>query len=171
MEKRISHLVKSFDTPPVSLLIVDDEKTVLSSVAALFSSPLWSITTAATLGGARRALGRPAKPWHCWILDVALGEHENGLELLRIRPDFKFTIVLSGLQSMTISADAMKLGATTVLDKNPDNFDALYNQACLNAALAYLFTTVPDQYFSIFSHLASSVMTDIVQWTEKSCYS
>lgn len=152
------------------LLIVDDVPSVVAPVVDLFTSPLWSISTARSLTEAKKTIGPRTKQWHCWILDIALGEHESGLELLRYRPDFKFAVVLSGLHSMSLSADAVKRGARNVLDKHPDNFDTLYNEVCLNAALACTLTTTPQQYLPVFSHLQTDFMTDIDQWAEKACY-
>ncbi len=124
----------------VKLLILDDNASLCKSLRAIFASPLFNISTATSLDQANWIIGKPNNQWHCWIVDVDLGGGQNGLDIFKQRPKFPFAIVLSGLRSMGISSDAMKLGARIVLDKTPDSFDKLYDEVCKNAALGYVLS-------------------------------
>jgi ActR/RegA family two-component response regulator len=153
----------------VKLLILDDDISLCKSLSGIFVSPLFNISTATDLDQAFTAIGKPSNQWHCWIVDVDLGNGQNGLEIFKQRPKFPFAIVLSGLRSMGIASDAMKLGARIVLDKNPDSFDKLYDEVCKNGALGFVLGGKSTPQINTFLHLQEAAITTVDEWASKAC--
>ncbi|MBN1128300.1 MAG: response regulator [Chitinispirillaceae bacterium] len=155
----------------VNLLIVDDDRHILKSLESNFTSPLFKITCVDSFNEALSSAQNHGAHWHCWILDIDLGENRSGLEIMKATPRFPFVIVLSGLQSMRIAAEAVKQGALAVFDKNPDALERLYNETCKTAALGYLLGGKQTQYLPVYRLLAASLITSIEEWAEKACIS
>jgi CheY-like chemotaxis protein len=155
----------------VNLLIVDDDRYILKSLERNFASPLFKITCINSFSNAATAIQSSSTRWHCWILDIDLGENRSGLELMKTMPHFPFVVILSGLQSMSIAADAVKLGALAVFDKDPDTLERLYNETCKIAALGYLLGGKQTQYLPVYRLLANSIITSIEEWADKACVS
>jgi len=99
-----------------SVLIVDDDKTVLASCERSLKSERKVYTT--TEPARARTLVRSFKP-DAAIVDLRIGE-ESGIDLIRdlrrLHPDVKVAL-LSGYLSVTVTMAAVKAGAEVVLSK------------------------------------------------------
>lgn len=155
----------------VNILLVDDDRHVLKSLENNFSSPLFKTSCIDSFSEALTAITTPDIPWHCWILDIDLGENRSGLEIMQAMPHFPFVIVLSGLQSMRIAAEAVKQGALAVFDKDPDTLERLYDETCKISALGYLLDGKKTQYLQVYRLLTNSVISSIEEWADKACIS
>jgi ActR/RegA family two-component response regulator len=153
----------------VNLLIVDDDQLILKALTARFDSPLFQITTAENYNDACLKIAQPGTHWHCWILDIDLGDEHNGFDIVKLFPDFHFVIVLSGLRSMHLASEAIARGAMYVFDKNPDLFERLHDAVCKVAALGYLLHGNSSHAMNHFLLLERSVMTSIDEWAAKAC--
>ena len=151
----------------VHLLIVDDDYHILKSLENNFTSPLFKISCSDTYNEALSLTLNRDITWHCWILDIDLGENRSGLEIMKCSPQFPFVIVLSGLQSMNTAAEAVRQGALTVFDKTPDTLEKLYDATCRIAALGYLLGGKPTQYLPVYRLLTGNIITSIEEWAEK----
>lgn len=170
MSKQTNSALSQFYSK-VNLLIVDDDRHILKSLVNNFTSPLFKIRCSDTYKDALDSARDHGVGWHCWILDIDLGENRSGLEIMKAFPHFPFVIILSGLQSMSIAAEAVNEGALAVFDKNPDVLERLYNETCKIAALGYLLGGKQTQYLAVYRLLANSVITSIEEWAEKACIS
>lgn len=151
----------------VNLLIVDDDCNVINSLVDVFVSPLFNIKTVASLDEAYNVIGACPDRWHCWIIDIHLDQGGSGLELLRRYPQFPFSVMLSGLRSMTLAADAMKLGARCVMDKDAALLDRFYDEVCKTAGLGYVLKGKPTPHLDLFLLLQDPEVVTIEQWAEK----
>jgi len=76
-----------------------------------------------------------------WILDLTLQKHNDGIELLKIKPNFPFCVVVSGAQSMDDATAAIKAGVYSAHDKknifttNPHPFIA---EVCALSTASFL---------------------------------
>jgi hypothetical protein len=155
----------------INLLIVDDDRHILKSLENNFTSPLFKITCIDAYNDAIISTRNQNISWHCWIIDIDLGENRSGLDIMKAYPQFPFVIVLSGLQSMHIAAEAVKQGALAVFDKDPDTLEKLYDDTCKIAALGYLLGGKRTHYLSVYRLLTQSIITSIEEWAEIACVS
>jgi DNA-binding NarL/FixJ family response regulator len=132
----------------------------------MFSSQLFNIVMASTITQARTIINAAQTPWHCWILDIMIGE-EDGLTLLEMYPNYPYIIMLSGLRSMTRATEALQKGALTVFDKNPSSLDLLYDEVCRVAAIGFILGGKKTQYLSVFSILKEHKIETAQQWAHK----
>ena len=151
----------------VNLLIVDDDRNVIDSLVGVFASPLFNIKTVTALGEAYNVIGASPDQWHCWIVDIDLGQGNSGLELLKRYPQFPFSVMLSGLRSMSLAADAVKLGARCVMDKDASLLDRFYDEVCKTASLGYVLKGKPTPNLDLFLLLQDPEVATIEQWAEK----
>lgn len=166
---KIPQNVLSLFPEKVNLLIVDDDPVVLDAVTALFSSPLFNITTASTLKHAFSIINSSQKPWHCWILDIALEEETDGFKILETYQQFPFTVMLSGLRSMTTASLALQHGAMKVFDKNPASLDLLFDEVCKASALGYILDGKATQYLSNYILLKENSFANSDEWANCAC--
>jgi hypothetical protein len=163
-------LTKSLDRfrGSVNLLVVDDDIHILGSLEATFSSPVFKKTMIDSYGHAVDAV-RPGAVWHCWVLDIDLGENKSGIDLMKAGPLFPFVIILSGLQSMRVASEAVKGGAMAVFDKNPEFMEGFYNETCRTAALGYVLGGKHSQYLDTYKLLGASIIRTPEAWAEQAC--
>lgn len=140
----------------------------LVQLLILLASPLFNKRPATSAAQARDLI-TSTEQWHCWIFDIAMEEEQSGLHLLEEHSHFPFTIMLSGIRSMSIASRAMQIGAYRVFDKNPDLLPALHAEVCTLAALGYILGGVGTKYFSFFSQLSQSVITTPEEWASQCC--
>ena len=98
--------IYSFFQKKVNILIVDDEDVILKGVSAMFNSPLINTYTCKNTSEASKIISQ-VSPWHCWILDIALEQEADGLDILKNNDRFPFSVMLSGLGSMTTASTAI----------------------------------------------------------------
>lgn len=156
----------------INILVIDDEDVVLDVVTELFYSPIFKITTGSSLDEAIRIISRKKKTtWHCWIVDVSMRGERDGLKLIEKFPTYPFTVVLSGLQSMTVASEASEKGAMKVFDKNPQSFDLLLDEVCKIAALGYILKGKYMKYIDHFSILKRYQISSKEEWAKEACIS
>lgn len=153
----------------INLLIVDDDLVVLDSIKFLFSSPLFNIMTGSDLKQAFEVINTAQDTWHCWILDIALDEEDDGFKILRQYPQFPFSVMLSGLRSMTTATQALQNGAMKVFDKDPQSITLLHDEVCKIAALGFILNGKGTQYLSHFSLLKDNTFSTPEAWAEAAC--
>lgn len=154
----------------VKLLIADDDLHVLNSMECTFASPAFKKTMVESYEDAVKVIG-PGAPWHCWLLDVDLGENRTGIDIMKGSPNFPFVIILSGLQSMRVAAEAVNQGAMAVFDKNPDFFQSIFNETCRTAALGYVLGGKHTQYLPAYRLLCTNLIRTPEEWADKACVS
>ncbi len=170
MHISISNLISTLEKK-INLLIIDDDESYLDTMEKMFSSPLFNVTKVLNQNRVSREVNNSNNRWHCWILDVAIGESEDGLHILKSNQHFPFTIVFSGLQSMTIASKAMEIGAINVFDKSPDYIELFFDEVCKTAALGYVLNGKQTKHLSCFKLLKNSMFTNCDNWAKESCVS
>ncbi len=154
----------------VHLLLVDDDYHILSSLKPLFSGELCSVTTASSLSEALSTI-KSSDQWHCWVLDVDLGEGHSGLDVVRRAPGFPYFVILSGLKSMATASQAVKLGAMDVYDKDPNSLDVLVDGVCRIAALGHILGGKATKYLPVFRILTEQTLERPEKWAARACVS
>jgi hypothetical protein len=171
MNELLAKLLDSF-RGKVNLLLVDDDRHVLKSLSRNFTSPAFALTSYDSFTDAIRSLRRSdGAPWHCWVLDMDLGEGKTGIDIMKTDGHFPYILILSGLQSMRVAAEAVKQGALAVFDKDPDSFERLYDETCKIAALGYLLGGKATQYLPTYRLLCDTPLRSPDEWAEKACVS
>jgi hypothetical protein len=107
--------------------------------------------------------------YHCWILGLALNSPKGGFELLKLKPNFPFCIVVSGAQSMESAAQAMKLGAFWVYDKHVFSGDpnAFIAKTCGLAALSFMLNGCNSKCQNMFTLLIDEFVATPEEWSRK----
>jgi len=152
-----------------NILLVDDDRSLLRSVSKLFTSPNFSIATADSLPDAIAKIKASSAPWHCWVLDIDLGEGQSGLDIMSAYPNFPFVVILSGMQSMHVASEAIAKGALCVFDKNPDLLNTLLDAVCKVCALGYVLGGTATQHLYVYRLLEKSVVKSSDEWAELAC--
>lgn len=163
-------LIKALDRfrDTVNLLVVDDNRHILSSIERTFGSPVFRKTMIESYDDAVNFI-KSGSNWHCWILDIDLGENHSGIDLMKAWPRFPFVIIMSGLQSMHAAAEAVNHGAMAVFDKNPDFFQRIYDETCRTATLGFVLGGKHSQYLDTYRLLGTSLVKTPEAWAEKAC--
>jgi hypothetical protein len=170
MRNEYENIVKAFEGQ-INLLLVDGDKKYLDFLESIFTSPLFNIKKVTSLKPALSTIQKSNSFWHCWVVDVALGEDNEGLMLLREYREFPFTIVWSGLGSMTVASEAIHLGAMNVFDKKLKYIDLFFREVCKVAALGYILRGKNSQYLPYFLHLKETRFHNRELWAEQACVS
>lgn len=150
----------------VNVLIVDNDEQILELLKAMFGSPVFNFKTATSLSEAIEIIQKSPIRWHCWILDIDLASDETGLSILAKNAGFPFSIILSGMRSMAVAADAMKLGARAVVDKDPMGMKRLYTEVCQTAALAFVLHGKQTPFLDSFLHLQNPNVVSLEDWAQ-----
>ncbi|MBD3321220.1 MAG: response regulator [Chitinivibrionales bacterium] len=153
----------------INILLVDDMPMVIDFYSSAFKSPLINLHTASSFDQANAIIHSATEPWHCWLLDVDLGNGQNSLDIIKANPDFPFILVLSGLQLMNTASEAMKCGALNVFDKSPEIAPGLINEVCGIAALGYILGGKKTQYLNTYMLLHKEVISSLEEWAQKAC--
>ena len=170
MNELLSKAIDRF-SGKINLLVVDDDLHILSSFERTFNSPAFTITTTDSYSEASKATQNSYCPWHCWILDIDLGENRTGIDIMKSSTHFPFVIILSGLQSMRVASEAVNNGALAVFDKNPVSFRQLFNETCQIAALGYVLDGKQTQYLPLYRLLCKSIIKTPEEWANRACIS
>ncbi len=170
MEKDIQNISEAFEKK-INLLLVDDDKDSLNLLENMFSSPLFNIKKVSAFKPALNTIDKSNMFWHCWIVDIALGEYNEGLKLLKRYQKFPFTIVFSGIGSMTVASEAMHLGAMNVFDKKQQYINSFFEEVCKVAALGFILKGKQTKYLSYFLHLKETNFLNREKWAKRACVS
>lgn len=167
MDPSIPALVDLF-RKKINLLILDDDEIIRESVVQMFSSPLFNTVSAGSLDQALTTIGSTLNGWHCLIVDLDLGDVASGLTLFRKFPGYPFSIVLSGLRSMTMATEAMHLGACAIVDKDPSVLEQLYSQVLKTTALGFLLNGRSSPDLDTFRFLLDPAVDSVDAWADRS---
>jgi hypothetical protein len=154
--KRLNLLIIE-DHPQICRLLNDD----------FFCSPVLNKKEVHTLNAARKAISGSV-PFHCWILDLTLERHNDGLELIRDKPNYPYCIVVSGAESMGDATEALRLGAYSVYDKkaifisDPHKF---LEEMCSLLVLSFLLKARKPKNFEIFQVLVRGFIPTSESWS------
>lgn len=107
--------------------------------------------------------------YHCWILDLTLKKPNDGLELLELKPQFPFCVVLSGAQSMDDASEARNCGAFWSSDKrrvmqNPNIF---ISRTCSLMALSFILKACRSKWHETFTLLLKEFISTPEHWSER----
>ena len=101
------------------LLLVDDEEAILRPMSKYFRELGYCVVPARDVGEAEKALAR--ETFDLLILDIRLAPHERGgldvLRSLKTARSLMPVVVMSAYVSHEVEAEALSLGARTVLRK------------------------------------------------------
>jgi hypothetical protein len=152
----------------INLLIVEDDGSLLSMLKRAFSLPYVNVVEASSMKKAQVAIARPGVVWHCWIVDMRLGENENaGMELIENHGRFPFSVVYSGLGSMERAAGALQKGAAAVIDKGPATFDKLIGEVCSLMPLGVLCNGTIRKKKECLFLLKNHTIKNPKEWADK----
>jgi hypothetical protein len=111
-------------------------------------------------------------PYHLWILDLTLDRPNDGLELLKLKPGFPFSVVVSGAQSMSAATEALKAGVYSAYDKNEifwSNPHKFLKEACALAALSFILNLTTLDRFEMFDLLINRRIHTPEEWSLHFC--
>lgn len=145
------------DHPQICRLLNDD----------FFCSPVFNKKEVHTLDAAKRAISG-SMHFHGWVLDLTLERHNDGLELLRFKPNFPYCVVVSGAESMSDATEALKLGAYSVYDKKNIFFSdphKFIEEVCSLSILSFLLKARKPKKFEIFQVLVRGFILTPESWS------
>jgi hypothetical protein len=158
----------SFLSGRINLLIVEDEVSLLLMLKKTFSLPYINVVQASAVKEARDAIARSRAAWHCWIVDMCLGEESGaGTTLIEQHGNFPFAIVYSGLGSMESAAGAIQKGAAAVIDKGADSLEKLLWEACSLMPLGVLCGGRLFKRKDLLFLFREHIMRDPKEWADK----
>jgi hypothetical protein len=155
--KRIDFLCIE-DNPHISFLLCDE----------YFRSSMLNKKSVHTFNQAKQAILSKVH-FHCWILDLTLDRPNDGLELLELKPNFPYCIVVSGAQSMDSASQAMTRGAFWAYDKRNITSDPniFIFKTCRLMALSFLLKARHSKWHDMFTLLLDEFVQTPEQWSEK----
>ena len=149
----------------MNLLIVDDSEMVITCLEGFFSTPFINVSTATTVDSAFKLISTPSRQWHCWIIDMNLGNRLNeGLDIIEQNKSFPFSIIFSGIGSMETAAQAMELGAAEIIDKTHDAINKLILKTCRLMPISMLCKGRLQKNRSVFFLLKENIIKDCHEW-------
>ena len=156
----------------IRILLVENDASVVEMIVEALESQYLHIEVAHSLSIARETIMNYENEWHCWIIDIDLGEKKNGLWLMKEFSYYPFIVIMSGLKDMRLSFEAARLGALDVFDKKPSNslsdfIDSIYRIA----VLGYLLKGKRSDYLHIFLTLKNHIFYTAPEWARYACIS
>lgn len=152
----------------INILVVEDDLLMLSLIADTLSSPLTNIFKSSSLSKAVDMIKVNFKKWHCWVVDLNLeGNARAGLNLIEKHPEFRFSIIHSGLHSLEIGAEAIRKGAFAIIDKGPDSIEKLIFEACKIIPIVVLCKGMISANVNIFYLLMEEIIEKPQKWADK----
>jgi CheY-like chemotaxis protein len=156
----------------INLLLIEDHPQICRLLQDdFFQSPVFNKKSVHTVDEAKRAISG-SSPVHCWIVDLTLEQHNDGLELIKLKPNFPYRVVVSGAQSMSDATEALKAGAYSVYDKkniflsDPHKF---IEETCALSILSFIFKARRPMKFELFQVLIQGFITTSESWSN-SCW-
>jgi ActR/RegA family two-component response regulator len=168
MNKTTIDSLSCFFSKRINLLIVEDEPEILSWLGEIFLIPSINVAIAQTVDEARCLMDSANIKWHCWIIDMSLGDRKNaGLELIESHNHFPFSIVYSGIQSMECASRATKIGAAAVIDKGNKSIEKLIDAVCRIVPLAFILKKAAYKNKDVLFLLQDHVFLQPQEWADK----
>jgi CheY-like chemotaxis protein len=153
----------------INILVVDDEQSITESLKELLNAPLINVVTANSFVHAADAIRSLQANWHTWILDIDLGSGKSGLDIIKAHEFFPFIVVLSGLGSMNMATEALRLGARRAFDKNPDSLSMIYEEVSRWTTLGFILRGRATKYLKVFSLLSDPQIRSAQDWADQAC--
>jgi hypothetical protein len=168
----VLHEIRRIFSGRINLLCIDDSPQICSLLCDdIFRSPVINKGMVHTFDCARGAISSKT-PHHLWILDLTLDRHNDGLELLKLKPGFPFCIVVSGAQSMSVATDALKAGVYSAYDKNEifwSNPHKFIKEACALSTLSFMLNLMIQDRFAMFDLLIKRRIHTPEEWSLHFC--
>jgi hypothetical protein len=156
----------------INLLFVEDNPQICKLMTEdFFCSPIFYKKSVYTVSAAKKAIAGPA-PFHCWILDLTLERHNDGLDLLKAKHFLPCCIVASGAESMNDASLALKAGAYSVYDKKeifmktPIGF---IDEICALSVLTFALKLKKAKNFELFHILIRGFIPTPERWSYSCC--
>jgi hypothetical protein len=154
----------------INLLCIDDNADICNLFCnEFFISPVLNRKSVQNIPDAKQAISGRI-PYHCWMLDLTLERHNDGLELLKYKQNFPFCIVVSGARSMEDANLAKNAGAFSVHDKIKlfqFSIKNLIHEACGLSALSFLLRAKKPINFDLFKILVQEFIQTPEEWKRK----
>ena len=152
----------------INILIIEDNQHICHLLREdFFRSPLFNKKEVNTFDGAKKAIFGSLS-FHCWVLDLTLEDHNDGLELCKLKPNFPYCIVVSGAESMSDATEALKNGAYGVHDKKVVFFSGPHQfieEVCSLAVLSFMLKARKPKKFEIFQLLVRGFIDTPEKWS------
>ena len=166
------NLIRNTFLNRINILLIED-CIVTSNMICNFMlcSPLFNIKSVNNLFTAKTSISSRTIH-HCWIMDLTLSTHNDSLDLLKIKPNFPYCIVLSGSQSMNDATAAIKSGAYSAHDKGWLIVNGTHNfisEVCAVSVLSFLLKTRKTTRFEIFQALINHPIETLEEWSYTTC--
>ena len=153
----------------IVLVIVDDEKCMREAFCMVFHSPIYTVHTAGSFEEARELITRLPES-HCWLVDHFLGPGGTGTALLSFRPDFRFTILISGKGDFDLAQTARDKDPFLLIKKPFNTVELLHNVSRV-AALGCIFSGCSHDFIPKAKLLFSKNIKKPGEWAEVACMS
>jgi len=172
-DKKGNLLIENFQkdfSRAVHLLCIEDDS-ILSSLLCddIFVSPILKVKAVHSFHDAKTALFTKSL-YHGWILDLTLTNYNDGLDLLNLKNNFPFCVVLTGCGSVEDATKAMKAGAYCCYDKKNLFIKTLnlfiYN-ICSLLALSFPLKAKQPMRMDGFMLLVNNFVQTPEEWAEK----
>jgi hypothetical protein len=171
-EHSVIREIRDIFTGRINLICIDDSPQICSLLCDdIFRSPIMKKRMVHSFDCARSAIAGKT-PYHLWILDITLDRPNDGLELLKLKPGFPFSVVVSGAQSMSAATDALKAGVYSAYDKNEifwSNPHKFVREACALAALSFMLNLTILDRFAMFDLLINKRIHTPEEWSLHFC--
>jgi Response regulator receiver domain. len=156
----------------INVLCIEDQEDICELFSeSIFPSSLLNIKQVHTPEMAKTALSGNTT-FHSWILDLTLQKHNDGMDLLKLKPNFPFCVVVSGAQSMDDATAAIKAGVYSAHDKksifttNPHPFIA---EVCALSAASFLLKGRRPARFDMYQLLLRGFVQTPEEWSANYC--
>jgi hypothetical protein len=156
----------------IHLLCIENHTDILDILCnGIFRSPIFKINPVASIEVARSVI-RGSISYHCWILDLSLKQHNDGLDLLKLKPQFPWCVVLSGAHSMDDATEAIRAGCYGVFDKSSmflRNFNKFIVEVCSLSTLSFILKAKRPSRFDMFRILLTENILTPKDWSDSYC--
>jgi hypothetical protein len=162
------HLIRGALTGQIRLLCIEDNIELGSLLCEdFFRSPIFCNKIVTTCEAAKSAISSKIR-YHFWILDLTLEKHNDALELLKIKQNFPYCIVLSGAQSLSDATMAIREGAYGAYDKNAifiSNPHEFIKETCSLSVLSFLLNARKSERMDMFFLLMKKHIETAEEWS------
>jgi hypothetical protein len=152
----------------IKLLCIEDNIELGSLLCEdFFRSPIFCKKIVTTFEAAKSAISSKIR-YHFWILDLTLEKHNDALELLKIKQNFPYCIVISGAQSLSDATMAIREGAYGAYDKNAifiSNPHEFIKEACSLSVMSFLLNARKSERMDMFFLLLKKHIETAEEWS------
>jgi hypothetical protein len=160
---------KSFEGA-INVLCIEDHEDFCSLLCEdILVSPLMHVKGVHSFDDAKNSLSS-SRRYHSWVLDLSLERHNDGLDLLRMKNNFSYCVVLTGCNSVGDATEALKAGAYCCYDKIdlfPKKLNFAINSICGLSALSFSLKATRPSDINVFLLLLENFIRTPEEWAEK----